>query len=150
MTLISVVMRTLHLLAAAVWVGGSVMYLLVITPALKATKSGPNVGPALSELFRGLVNVCIGVLLLTGVYITFDRLSTGVVGPLYIGLLIAKVTLAFAMIGLALFQAQEARRSFKHRGRFWALAPRWILALGLGTFLLGAELTVVYDLNLIH
>jgi uncharacterized membrane protein len=150
MALISVVMRALHLLAAAIWVGGSVMYLLVITPALKATKTGPAVGPALASLFRGLVNVCIGVLLLSGVYITFDRLATGVVGPFYIGLLVAKVSLALAMIGLALFQAQEARRSFKHRGRLWALAPRWILALGLGTFLLGAALAVVYDLNLTH
>ncbi len=148
MALISVAMRTLHLLAAAVWVGGSVMYLLVIAPALKATKTGPSVGPALSALFRKLVNVCIGVLLITGAYITLDRLSSGVVGPLYIGLLVVKVALALAMMGLALFQAQEARRSAKHRGRLWSLAPRWILTLGLGTFLLGAALAVVYDLQL--
>jgi uncharacterized membrane protein len=148
MALISVAMRTLHLLAAAVWVGGSVMYLLVVTPALKATKSGPTVGPALSALFRGLVNVCIGVLLLTGAYITLDRLSSGLVGQLYVGLLSVKVILAFAMMALAVWQAQEARRSIRHRGRLWALAPRWILALGVGTFLLGAALTVVYDLTL--
>lgn len=148
MALISVVMRALHLLAAAIWVGGSVMYLMVITPALRMTKSGPTVGPALSALFRRLVNICIGVLLLTGAYITFDRLSSGLAGSLYIVLLAVKVVLALAMMALALFQAQEARRSIKHRGRLWSLAPRWILALGLGTFLLGAALAVVYDLNL--
>jgi uncharacterized membrane protein len=148
MLLISVLMRALHLLAAAIWVGGSVVYLAVIMPALRATKTSAAVGPAIAALFRQLVNGCIGVLLITGAYVTFDRLSSGQAGPLYVGLLAVKLLLAFAMILLAAFQAQEARRSLKHRGRLWQLAPRWILALGVGTFVLGAALAVVFDMNL--
>jgi len=132
-------------IAAAVWVGGSVIYLAVIGPALRATQSGPAVGAQMAAIFRRLVNVCISVLLLSGAYLTFDRLSSGLAGPVYVALLVAKIVAALAMILLAVFQAQEARRLAKHRGRLWTLAPRWILALGLVTFVLGAALVVVFD-----
>ncbi len=148
MALLSVLMRTLHLVAAAVWVGGSLMYLAVITPALRATEAGSSAGPLIAAAFRRMVNACIGVLVLSGAYLTFDRLASGQVGPLYVALLVAKVAAACGMLLLAAFQAQEARRLPKHRGRFWTLAPRGILALGLLTFALGAALVVVFDLGL--
>src|SRR5262249_51602770 len=56
---LAVLMRALHLLAAAVWVGGSVLYLAVIAPALRAAQPGPAVGASIAALFRRLVNVCI-------------------------------------------------------------------------------------------
>jgi putative copper export protein len=138
-------MRTAHVLAGGVWVGGSVVYLLVIAPALKLGHAGPEVGALAGQLFRRLVNLCIGILLLSGVYLIVDRLSSVEVGTAYVVVLVVKVAVALAMFALALYQAQEARRLAKRRGRLWRLAPRVILALGIVTFLLGAALTTLYE-----
>ena len=147
---ITVLMRALHVIAAAVWVGGSVIYLAVIGPALRSTQTGSTAGAQMAATFRRLVHVCIGVLLLSGVYLTFDRLSSELAGTVYVALLVAKIAAALAMILLAVFQAQEARRLANHRGRLWTLAPRWILVLGLVTVVLGAALAVFFDAGISH
>jgi putative copper export protein len=143
-------MRTIHVLAGGVWVGGSLMYLLVIGPAFRLTKPAPEVSAQVARLFRQLVNICIGALLLTGVYLIFDRLSLVTIGAAYLVVLVVKVLAALAMFVLALFQAQEARRPAKQRGRWWRQAPRYILALGVLTFLLGTTLTVLFEYGLVQ
>lgn len=143
-------MRTIHVLAGGVWVGGSLMYLLVIGPAFRLTKPAPEVSAQVARLFRQLVNVCIGALLLTGVYLIFDRLSVVTIGVAYLVVLVVKVLAALAMFLLALFQAQEARRPPRQRGRWWRQTPRYILALGVLTFLLGTTLTVLFEYGLTH
>src|SRR6185437_921867 len=90
-------MRTAHVLAGGVWVGGSVVYLLVIAPALKLGHAGPEVGALAGQLFRRLVNLCIGILLLSGVYLIVDRLSSVEVGTAYVVVLVVKVAVALAM-----------------------------------------------------
>ncbi len=145
MGLLTVLMRSLHTLAAAVWVGGSMIYLTVIIPALRVSQPDPAVGSEIAALFRRMVNACVGVLVVSGAYLTFDRLTSGAAGALYIVLLVAKVVAAVAMILLAALQAQEARRPRKYRGALWAAAPKWILGLGILTFILGAALVVAFD-----
>ena len=146
--ILSTLMRTAHVLAGGVWVGGSVIYLGVIIPALRVADAGSQVAARFAELFRRVVNICIGVLLISGVYLIFDRLASTTVGVTYVIVLVAKVAAALAMILLAVFQAQEARRPAQKRGRLWRLAPRWILGLGILTFLLGATLTTLFELSL--
>ena len=141
-------MRAIHVLAGGIWVGGSLMYLLVIGPAFRLTKPAPEVSAQVARLFRQLVNVCIGALLLTGVYLIFDRLSAVTIGVAYLVVLVVKVLAALAMFLLALFQAQEARRPARRRGRWWRQTPRYILALGVLTFLLGTTLTVLFEYGL--
>ena len=145
---LSVVMRTAHTLAGGVWIGGSVLYLLVITPALRLGKAAPEVGAYMAAQFRRLVNISIITLLLSGVYMMFDRLTTTTVGVAYVVTLGVKIALALTMFGLALFQAQEARRPARLRGRMWRVAPRLILALGIVVFLLGATLNGLFDVAL--
>ncbi len=142
---LSVLMRTAHTLAGGVWVGGSLVYLLVITPALRLGKAAPEVSAAIATQFRRLVNISIVTLLLSGVYLMFDRLTTTTVGVAYVVTLAVKIALALTMFGLAIFQAQEARRPARLRGRMWRLAPRLILALGVVVFLLGATLNGLFD-----
>lgn len=148
--LLTVVMRTIHVLAGGVWVGGSAIYLLVIGPAFRLTRPAPEVSAQVARLFRQLVNICIGALILTGVYMIFDRLSLVVIGAGYLVVLVVKTLVALTMFLLALFQAQEARRLASRRGRWWRLAPRYILALGVLAFLLGTILTVLFELELVH
>lgn len=145
---LSTLMRTAHVLAGGVWVGGSVIYLGVIIPALRAAKADPLVGARIAALFRRVVNICIGVLLISGVYLIFDRLASTTVGVAYVAVLVAKVAAALAMILLAVFQAQEARRPAQKRGRLWKLAPRWILGLGILTFGLGVTLMMIFEASL--
>ena len=148
---LSILMRVVHLVAGAVWVGGSMVYVLVIIPALRASGAPPQASAALGTLFRQVVNVCIGAVLLSGVYLVFDRLSgltgTGTTGAIYVIVLVVKIAAALAMITLAALQAQEARRPPSHRGRLWRLVPRWILGLGLLTFLLGAALVGIFSVT---
>lgn len=146
--LLTVLIRTIHVLAGGVWVGGSVIYLLVIGPAFRLTRPAPEVSAQVARLFRQLVNICIGALLLTGVYLIFDRLSLVAIGPVYLVVLVVKVLAALAMFLLAFFQAQEARRPLVRRGQWWRLIPRIILGLGVLTFLLGTILTVLFELVL--
>lgn len=141
-------MRFAHVLAGGVWVGGSVIYLLVIVPALRLGKAAPEVGALVGDLFRRVVGICVGVLTLSGVYLIFDRLSATSVGVGYLVVLAVKVLAALAMFALAYLQAQEARRPPRKRGKLWRVAPRVILALGIVTFLLGAALTSLFEVSL--
>ncbi len=138
-------MRTAHVLAAGAWVGGSVVYLLVITPALRLGGGSREVGARIAALFRSLVNVAIGVLLVTGVFLVADRLGAGAGTVVYLATLGLKIAVSLALFGLAAYQAQEARRPAKRRGAFYAQAPRWILALGIAAFALGTTLTVIFE-----
>ncbi len=142
-------LRTIHVLAGGLWVGGSLVYLLVITPALRLGKAAPEVSATIARLFRRMVNISIGALLVSGMYLTFDRLTTVTVGTTYVVVLVLKVAVALGMFVLALYQAQEARRLAKYRGRMWYLAPRLILALGVLAFLLGTILTGLYESALV-
>ena len=87
-------MRVAHLLAAGTWIGGSVVYLLVIGPALRLAKASPEVGAQIARLFRQVVNWCIGVLIASGVFLAFDRLTSVEVGILYVVVLALKVATA--------------------------------------------------------
>ncbi len=49
---IRLIVRTAHLLAAAAWVGGSILYLVVILPALRIGGSAPEVYSQIATLFR--------------------------------------------------------------------------------------------------
>jgi len=142
-------MRVAHLLAAGTWIGGSIVYLLVIGPALRLAKASPAVGAQIARHFRQVVNWCIGVLIASGVFLAFDRLTSVEVGVLYVVVLALKVATAITMFMLALYIAQEARRRPDRRGRLWKMAPRYILSLGIVTFLLGATLVQIYESSLV-
>ncbi|HEX9037216.1 MAG TPA: hypothetical protein VF808_09530 [Ktedonobacterales bacterium] len=144
---LATLMRTAHLLAGGVWVGGSIVYLVVITPALRQGKVAPEVSALAGGLFRRLVNVSMVTLALSGVYLTVDRLTATTVGVAYLVTLVVKIALAVAMFTLAALMAQESRRPARRRGLLWRAAPRWILALGIAVFLLGATLMGLFELG---
>ncbi len=78
------IVRWLHLTSAVVWVGGSLFYLLVLRPAIRRAPENPKglMSAAASE-FRILVNLCIVVLLASGVILALDRLTEGVTDVSY-------------------------------------------------------------------
>ena len=94
--------RWAHLVSAASWVGGSLFYLLVLRPALRRSPgSSGGISAAAASDFRALVDTSILVLLVTGVILTTNRLSAGVVGVPYVAVLGIKIALSLWMFVLA-------------------------------------------------
>lgn len=142
-------MRAAHLLAGAVWVGGSLMYLLVVRPALRLSEAPARIGAAIAEQFTHLTNLCIGVLLVSGGYLLFSRLSQTTLGWPYLLILVLKLVAALAMFALAWYLAQSHVRKLARRTtRFSQRAPAVLLALGVLVFGLGALLNLLFTLTL--
>lgn len=143
---IRLIVRTAHLLAAAAWVGGSIVYVAVILPALRMGGADPKIYAHIATLFRSVVNICIGVLLLSGAYLMFDRLTTTALGWPYLTVLGTKIIAALGMCILAIYLGQSSvRRLAKRTTRFSSLAPQLLLVLGILVFLLGALLNGMFE-----
>jgi len=143
---IRLLMRAAHILAGATWVGGSMMYLVVVLPALRLGGPAPAVSAQVAALFKRMVNICVGVLLLTGAYLTFDRLSQTTLGLPYVIVLGLKIIAALFMFILAMYLAQSnIRRLAKRNTRISKVAPQLMLALGILVFLLGALLNSLFE-----
>jgi putative copper export protein len=146
---IRLLMRAAHILAAATWVGGSMMYLVVVVPALRLAGPAPAVAAQVAALFKRMVNICVGVLLFTGAYLTFDRLTQTTLGLPYMIVLGVKITAALIMFVLAIYLAQSnIRRLAKRNTRLSKAAPQLMLALGILVFLLGALLNALFEATL--
>src|SRR6266516_996745 len=146
---IRLIVRVVHTIAAAAWVGGSILYLVAILPALRSAGPAPGVATVAAQiaaLFRRLVNICIGVLLLTGAYLMFDRLTQTMLGWPYLIVLGLKIAVALAMFVLAIYLGQSnIRRLAKRSTRFSKVAPQLLLALGIIVFILGALLNNLFE-----
>lgn len=148
---IRLIVRAAHLLAAAAWVGGSFFYLVVALPALRNGGPAPGVGAQMAGLFRRVVTICTGVLLLTGAYLTFDRLTTTTLGWPYLAVLALKIALALCMFALAFYLGQSnIRRLAKRATRLSKAAPQLMLSLGILVFVLGALLNILFETSATH
>jgi putative copper export protein len=149
MFVIDWLMRTAHVLAGAAWIGGSMMYLVVVRPALRLCGPPPGVGVVVAARFRYLTNLCIGVLLLSGGYLLFSRLTRTTLGWPYLLILVCKLAVVLAMFALALYLGQGRVRTLAGRpARFSQAAPVLLLALGLLVFGLGALLNLLFELTI--
>ncbi len=138
--------RLVHILAATVWVGGSFMYLVVVIPALRFGGAAPAVGAKIAEFFKQMVNICVGVLILSGAYLAFDRLSQTQLGLAYIIVLGLKILGALGLFALAIYLGQSnIRRLAKRSTRLSKAAPQLMLALGILLFVLGALLNTLFE-----
>ncbi len=148
----SLIMRAAHTIAAAAWVGGSILYLVAVIPALRSVEASPAVAEiagSIAALFRRVVNICMGVLLLTGGYLVFDRLTQTTIGISYLIVLVLKVAVAIVMFVLALYLGQSnIRRLAKRSTRLSKAAPQLVLALGILVFVLGAVLNGLFEASL--
>ena len=85
-----VIAQWVHTLAAAFWVGGGLVYVLVIRPLTRQAGSG---GQTLADEFRGLVDIAVIAMVITGVVLAFERLTSQHTGVGYAAVLGAKVAL---------------------------------------------------------
>ena len=143
---IRLIVRVAHTLAAATWVGGNIFYFIIVLSALRSSGPAAAVAAQIAALFRRLVNICIGILLLSGAFMTFDRLTQTTLGLPYLVVLGLKIVSALAMFILAIYLSQSnIRRLAKRSTRLSKAAPQLLLALGIWVFLLGALLNGLYE-----
>jgi uncharacterized membrane protein len=149
---IRLIVRAVHLLAAAAWVGGSFFYLVVALPAMRSSASATgatelgSIAGQMAALFKRMVTICTGVLLLSGAYLTFDRLTTTTLGWPYLSVLALKIVVALCMFALAIYLGQSnIRRLAKRATRLSKVAPQLTLALGILVFVLGALLNILFE-----
>ena len=110
-----VAIRWIHALAAVAWVGGSIFYLLALRPGLRNSAAPGDVERNVVVEFRGLVNTAIAALLISGVILTLSRLTSDAASLAYVGVLAAKVALAFYMF-FAVWMMQRGRRRDNQEG----------------------------------
>ena len=155
------IVRWLHLVSAAAWVGGSIFYLIVLRPALRRRPEASRlVGTAAATEFRALVDTCVYVLIATGVILTLHRLTPGVVGVPYVVVLGAKIALSIWMFVLAwsrrrrtsvmeAFREEEAPPTTSIGKLLRAVSGyNTLIILGLIVFLLSDLLKTLYELAL--
>src|SRR5579859_2195796 len=129
---IRLIVRAAHIVAAAVWVGGSLFYQVAVLPALRNSGPAPALAAQIAVQFKRLVNLCISVLLLSGGYLIFDRLTQTTLGLPYLLVLVFKVTAALLMFTLAIYLGQSnIRRLARRSTRLSRVAPQLMLTLGI-------------------
>ena len=152
------VVRWLHLVSGAAWVGGSLFYLLVLRPAARRGQESSGLLTGAADEFRILVNTCIAILVATGIIMSFNRLTDSVIGAPYVAVLALKAALSVWMI--VLVHAERRRRraraavraaesggpvSMPRRLVRGASGFNALVALGLAVFLLSDLLKELYE-----
>ena len=137
--IILLVIRWAHALAAVVWIGGSLFMLLAGRPALRTADTGGLVGRALAAEFRPIVVTAIAVLIVSGVILTVDRLTSDAAGMAYTTVLVAKILLAvYAFVVAWLLPRRRDRPNGGMAGAFAgpaALTIAGVLVIGLADVL---------------
>ena len=152
------VVRWVHLTASVAWVGGGIFYLFVLRPALRRSENeGREVNRHTAAEFRVLVDVCFFILVVTGISLTFDRLSEGITGPTYAIVLGVKVALSIWMFLMARSHRKRSALLEAYRKRqepptgVFAKTVRalsgynMVVVLGVIVFLLADLLKVLYE-----
>ena len=152
------VVRWLHLLSAAAWVGGSLFYLLALRPALRRSPdSSRAIAASTASSFGALVDTSIFVLVATGIILTFNRLTPGAVGVPYAATLSVKIVLSGWMFLLARGRRRRPALPDAYRESppaetrpqrvFRAISGfNAVLILGIVVFLLSDLLKVLFEI----
>ncbi|MCY3693200.1 MAG: hypothetical protein OXI54_14890 [Chloroflexota bacterium] len=151
--IILLIIRWAHALAAVVWIGGSLFLLLAGRPALRSLRneigdSTGLVGRALAVEFRPIVATAIAVLIVTGVILTVDRLTSEAAGIAYTAVLVAKIVLAVYAFGIAwLLPRRLERQTGGIRGAL--LGPVTLTIIGVLVIGLADVLTWLFERGLV-
>ena len=145
--IILLIIRWAHALAAVVWIGGSLFLLMAGRPALRKADPQGLAGRALAVEFRPIVATAIAVLIVTGVILTVDRLTSEATGIAYTAVLIAKIVLAIYAFGIAwLLPRRRQQRAGGIRGAL--LGPVALTIIGVIVIGLADVLTWLFERGL--
>ena len=143
-----VALRFIHVMAAALWVGGGVVVL--------AARAAPNTAPlagissaVLGRTVGRLVGTGFAVFVVTGVLLTFNRLAEQSIDAAYVAVLASKLLLALAMFRLAVPGRRSAnpQPATPDRRPWWQGRTAAIVGLGLAIYLLSLILNEMAELS---
>jgi uncharacterized membrane protein len=134
-----VFLRVAHSLAAVVWLGGGVYFVVALRPAAREAESaGQAIVSAAQQAFGEWNQIATIVLLGSGIVLVFERLSAGDGGWLYVILLVLKILAAIWAFILVSARFRNRRRRNKRA------SSELILSLGLVAFTLGVVLASLW------
>ncbi|MCL5958138.1 MAG: hypothetical protein M1358_02280 [Chloroflexi bacterium] len=161
-----ILMRWAHICAAVSWIGGGAFYWLVLGPTLKEIKEPSwaiSLAAGVRQRFRALTAISMGILVATGLFETFDRLTEGNLGTGYLAVLGVKLALVAAMYLVANklseekageaegFDELETGRSITPSAsslRSVIVSPEVMILLGGAILLAAAILNIFYQTSL--
>lgn len=146
------IIRWIHTVAAIGWVGGALFYWLIARPVLRSTDYSGSFSKLLSSEFRQLVSLSMWTLVITGLALSFDRLSSTAGTVEYFIVLAIKVLL----VGWMFFIVQSKRLSHTSevpRTGIRSIRNIWghvnmILILGIIVIILSDVLRWIVELEL--
>jgi len=140
-------LRLAHAFAAATWFGGGVYYLVAVRPALRDSTQPPREFVAAAQsLYGEWARTMTIVMIVTGVIMTVDRLSSAGGGLLYAVALAVKIVAALAAFWLAGFRLGRRSRQGRSARRS---RPEWILGCGALALGIGVALASIYGQGLV-
>ena len=137
-----VILRWLHVVAAALWLGGGLLLLALRARGLGLGSSSMSWGRTAGHTLR----LGVAVFIITGALLTAARLAEPNVPLAYIVLLVGKIALAFAMFWLAL---PRSRRGPAPPAGGWSRWTHdrafWIVVIALVVYLLSVILNELIE-----
>lgn len=141
-------LRVAHAIAAAVWLGGGVYYLLALRPQLRNSDGEIRAfARNVQREFGEWASVSTLIMIATGVVLMFDSLTDGRGTTAYVLLLAVKVAAALTAFWLAKSFRRRKRTAGKAAAGGASLIDRsWLmLSLGAVAFILGITLSSLYS-----
>ena len=136
------ILRWIHVVAAAMWVGGGILYL-----ALGRLRIGAAAGAApdssLGRAFGRTLRLGVTVFIVTGAIMSAARLAEPTVTGAYVGTLAVKIALALVMFWLALPRRRATAGTAGSGARPRSLVREragWIIGIGLVVYALSIAL----------
>ena len=145
------IIRWMHAVAAAAWVGGALFYWLALRPALRSEPNSGGVGQRAGREYGQGVLLAMWVLAVTGGILAVQRLSEESGSVAYAAVLAVKVALAAWMFSLALSRVSRRRGPDAAQRGFFGVAVNALghvnttAALGLVVIFLSLVLRFVVE-----
>ncbi len=147
-----------HLISATAWVGGSIFWLIVLTPSIQKIPSNhkTEILRSISHEFKSVVDTSMFILLFTGAILTFNKITPGHIGTLYVLILGIKILL----VSYLFYLLRSRRNNFKISQSFGTKnTPRnkliiftkksnMIVLIGLIVYLISSILSSISDASI--
>ena len=97
--------RWIHLVAASMWIGGSLFYLFILGPALKKQghedrQNKGSLNNIISLNFKRMVDICLWTLVISGSVILVDRATGNHLNTMYLIAISVKLLLVTILISI--------------------------------------------------
>ena len=118
-TILNLISRWFHIIPAIVMVGGTIFLRLALLPAFNDLTDGDHatLREAIRRKWMKWIGICTLLLLVTGFYNAYFKIVTYELSPLYTGLLLVKIILAFAVFYLTASLSGRSKAAIKFRQR---------------------------------